>query len=235
MHEAAASHSPRLSRYCLSTFILVATSLVFLLPAIPADAQVVECIPLFPPNEVCADLPPAPVNPYPVVQDPTSRAHTSDALMYTWDAKANKTILGVYVTAVMRARQQLGIPDKAWALTTQQDYLVRQTVDRLLLERAEQMTMPVITEANGQIDNLTRNCFWSVLMTKRANAGFAERFGNAHEDGDDDQPPEEAQMDKHNNPVGRDIGVNDEGADDEITANNCQQAARDGRLQLAPY
>lgn len=102
-------------------------------------------------------------------------------------------------------------------------------------DRARMETMERYPEGgHNDTADAFRHCFWSALMTKRANAGFAERFGNAHENGDHNQPYEESRMDKHNNAVGRDIGIPDEGEDDEVTAYHCVDAAEDGRLQRAP-
>jgi hypothetical protein len=68
-------------------------------------------------------------------------------------------------------------------------------------------------------------------MTKRANSGFAEDFGNAHEYGDPAQPTVEKDMDLHNNGWGRAVGGEGENQSDRWIADRCQQLANDGSLR----
>lgn len=84
--------------------------------------------------------------------------------------------------------------------------------------------------AHNDASDAFRHCMWSALMTKRANDGFAKRFGDAHEYGDKDQPSNESYMDRHNNSWGREAGRNGEGKSETWVANVCQSYQRNGTL-----
>jgi hypothetical protein len=72
-------------------------------------------------------------------------------------------------------------------------------------------------------------------MTRRVDAGFAERFGNAHEDGNPTQEAAERQMDLHNNRWGRTVATAGSGHPDRWMADRCAGYAEDGTLRtLAP-
>jgi len=75
-----------------------------------------------------------------------------------------------------------------------------------------------------------RHCMWSAMMTKRSNSSFAKEFGDAHEQGDFNQPYREQQMDLHNNSWGRLAGRELEGKSQRTVADRCQTYARNGNL-----
>ena len=80
-----------------------------------------------------------------------------------------------------------------------------------------------------------RHCMWSAMMTKSANAGFAKRYGDAHEYGDHGQPIPERRMDLHNNTWGRDTGYRYEGRTQRDTAYECRQLSYNGTLAIRPF
>lgn len=83
---------------------------------------------------------------------------------------------------------------------------------------------------NGDTSDAFRHCIWSAFMTKRANSGFAKRFGDAHENGDKNQPSNDYWMDLHNNSWGREAGRNYEGYSDNQVAWQCQYYQRNSTL-----
>ena len=60
-----------------------------------------------------------------------------------------------------------------------------------------------------------RHCMWQGMTTEAANAAFAKRLGNAHEeDGENSDPPQSSgalEMDQYNNITGRAVGLRHEG------------------------
>jgi hypothetical protein len=64
------------------------------------------------------------------------------------------------------------------------------------------------TLLNGNGDAF-RHFYWNFRMTKDSGVGgrWAERWGNAHEEGAQNNPPMERTMDLHNNGIGRRIGA----------------------------
>lgn len=87
---------------------------------------------------------------------------------------------------------------------------------------------------HNDIRDAFRHCVWNALMTKRANADFAKKFGDAHEYGDADQPVAERDMDLFNNAHGRSVGTEGEGRSDGWAADRCEALANDGTLQTFP-
>jgi hypothetical protein len=83
---------------------------------------------------------------------------------------------------------------------------------------------------HNDISDAFRHCMWSALMTKRANAHFAELLGIAHEAANiriNKQPSRETWMDLHNNSRGRLAGQPD--AKDSRLSTRChdRQTLRD--------
>lgn len=78
--------------------------------------------------------------------------------------------------------------------------------------------------AHNDIRDAFRHCVWDALMTKRANADFAKRFGDAYEYGD-------VMWISSNNAHGRSVGTEGEGRSDRWAADRCEALAKDGTLQ----
>jgi len=86
--------------------------------------------------------------------------------------------------------------------------------------------------ANGHNDRADafRHCYWSALMTKRANVKFARDLATAHETGTDRQPQAEFDMDMHNNAEGREVGLLGENQTDDWLADVCINKITRGEL-----
>ena len=74
-----------------------------------------------------------------------------------------------------------------------------------------------------------RHCYWSSLITRDAGVLAALSFTTAHEDFPEN-PPEEKEMDLHNNSVGIVIGISK--AADKILSDACYKALQDGKLKV---
>lgn len=71
-----------------------------------------------------------------------------------------------------------------------------------------------------------RHCIWMASTTEKANSGFAQAIGNAHEQDGGDGNPRSAAMDEHNNQVGIAVGTRHEGNEAGLIA-ECVTLARD--------
>lgn len=77
-----------------------------------------------------------------------------------------------------------------------------------------------------------RHCYWSSLITRDAGVLAALSFTTAHEDFPSN-PPDEKDMDLHNNSVGIAIAIsNTRTTTDKILSDACYKALTDGKLKV---
>lgn len=77
-----------------------------------------------------------------------------------------------------------------------------------------------------------RHCYWSSLITRDAGVLAALSFTTAHED-NPNNPPDEKDMDLHNNSVGIAISIgHTKKTSDKILSDACFKALQEGRLKV---
>lgn len=76
-----------------------------------------------------------------------------------------------------------------------------------------------------------RHCYWSALLARDIGMLNAFAVTDAHEDFPGN-PPDEKEMDLHNNREGILIGIANKKASDKELADLCERALRSGRLKV---
>lgn len=89
---------------------------------------------------------------------------------------------------------------------------------------------PAASLHNGEGDAF-RHCYWSALMARDIGFSSTKSITDAHEDFDGN-PPDEKEMDLHNNLRGIVIGISNKKASDKELADLCQRALRGGTLKV---